>query len=148
MRARDEEYCGAYSTNPDLGSPVLMGKGWAALTARPSEGGGGSGTNRDKRTATQAATQATTVACTWRRARFPRIILRRRLGSSSSPMLAAVPSLAERFISRLPLRFMITGTMTMSSPMVRMAFQRCRVWVRVDARCVVYSPTRGPRARR
>ena len=76
-------------------------------------------------TATKAATQATTVAWTWRRDKFPRMILRRCLGSSSSPILAAVPSLAERFISRFPLRFMMTGTMMMSSPIVLMAFQRC-----------------------
>jgi hypothetical protein len=100
-------------------------------------GGGGSGIKRDKRTATEAATQATTVAWTWRRAKFPRMILRRRSGSSSSPMLAAVLSRADRFISRLPLRFMITGTITMSSPIVRMAFQRYpSVGTITDAPCL------------
>lgn len=65
---------GAYSTSPDLGSPVLIGKGRVALTARcivllspafsVGGGDGGSGTNKDKNMTTPAATQATTVACT------------------------------------------------------------------------------------
>lgn len=52
-------------------------------------------------------------------------------------MFAMVPSLAERFISRFPLRFMMTGTIMMSSPTVRMAFQRCGVWVQFpDVPCM------------
>lgn len=44
----------------------------------------------------------TMSACTWRRARLPRIRERRVRLRSSSPMFAEVEKRAARFISRLP----------------------------------------------
>lgn len=72
-----------------------------------------------------AATKETTVAWTWRRERLPTIMDRRTAGSSRSPTLAAVLRRAERFISRLPFRFMTTGMMMMSWWTSCIAVQRC-----------------------
>lgn len=72
---------------------------------------------------TPAATKDTTVACTCSRVKFPIMRARRTEGLSNSPTLAAVPSLAERFISRLPLRFSMTGMIIMSSSTRAIAFQ-------------------------
>ena len=46
-------------------------------------------------------------------------------GMSRSPMLAAVPRRAERFISMLPLRLRMTGTIAINSLTVVIAFQCC-----------------------
>lgn len=53
------------------------------------------------------------------------IILRRTEGSSSSPTLAAVPSLADKFISMFPFRLRITGMIIMSWSTSLMARHRC-----------------------
>jgi hypothetical protein len=63
---------------------------------------------------TTAEMNDTTVACTWRSDRLPRMMEFRVAGWSSSPTLAAVPSLADRFISRLPFRLRMTGIMIIS----------------------------------
>lgn len=73
---------------------------------------------------TQAATKETTVAWTCSSVRLPKMMLRRALGSSSSPTFAAVPSRAERFISRLPFRLRMTGMIMMSWSTSRIARQR------------------------
>lgn len=67
----------------------------------------------------------TTVACTCSNVKFPKIIVRRVDGLSSSPILADVPRRAERFISRFPLRLSTTGMIMISSSICDIAFQRC-----------------------
>ncbi|KAI6103728.1 hypothetical protein EDD16DRAFT_1641115 [Pisolithus croceorrhizus] len=46
-------------------------------------------------------------------------------GSSRLPMLAAVPSLAERFIPKFPFRLRMTGTIMINSLITLIALHRC-----------------------
>ena len=72
------------------------------------------GTNRPKMKAIQVATKEMDAVWTWSSAKLPIIMERRIMGSSNTPMLAAVESRAERFISKFPLRFRTTGMIIIS----------------------------------
>lgn len=82
------------------------------------------GTNVPRMRDMQAAMKEIRMVCVWRSAKLPIIIDRRTAGSSNSPMFAAVLSLAERFISRFPLRFKSVGMIMMSWSTSCMACQR------------------------
>jgi len=128
----------AHSESPDAGDSFLgFGWGWIGFLAKwlridtpisratddGSEGVGGSGTASPTRKAKQVATKDTTVACTWSKMRFPMTISLLTPSASVAPVLAAVPSRAERFISRFPLRLRITGMRMTSSSIRLMGFQ-------------------------
>ena len=85
------------------------------------------GTTSPRINETHAATKDTPVACTWSSERLPNMIVSLASGSSSSPTFAAVPSRADKFISRFPFKFKMTGMIITSSSMVLIAFQRA-IW--------------------
>lgn len=97
-----------------------------------SEEGSGDGIILPNANATTAATNDTTVACTCRRVRLPRMIDRRIFGRSSSPILAAVLSRADRFISRFPFRLRTTGIIIISSSTRDIALQCYARYVRTS----------------
>ena len=78
-----------------------------------------------RRKETHAAMNETTAAWTWSRARLPKMRAFRTGRMSRSPILDAVPRRAERFISMLPLRLRMTGTMAINSLTRVIAFQCC-----------------------
>ena len=82
------------------------------------------GTNLPRMRAVHDAMKDTEIAWTCNSERLPMIMERRTDGSSSSPMLAAVPRRADRFISRFPFRFRRTGMIIMSWSTSRIARQR------------------------
>jgi hypothetical protein len=77
-------------------------------------GGNNPGKIREMTEDKHATMNDTTAAWTCSRVRLPRMIVRRVVGSPSSPTFAAVPRRAERFISRLPLRLRTAGMTIMS----------------------------------
>jgi hypothetical protein len=74
---------------------------------------------------TQAATKETEIAWTCSNVQFPSSMARMTLGSSSSPILAAVESRAERFISRFPWRLRTVGMIIINWSTCSIASQRC-----------------------
>jgi hypothetical protein len=78
-----------------------------------------------RRKVKHAAVKETTAAWTWSRARLPKMRTFRTDGMSRSPMFDAVPRRAERFISMLPLRLRMTGTIAINSLTLVIAFQCC-----------------------
>jgi hypothetical protein len=114
----------AYKKNNPLESvPFVLvslshpGKGsWAAS--------GAVGITSESRNETFAATNETAAAWTWSKQRLPKMIERREEAESRAPTFAAVPSRAERFISRLPFRLRITGMIIMSS-LTRVIARQC-----------------------
>ena len=91
------------------------------------------GTNRPRIRAIQAAKKETDAVWTWSSAKLPIIMERRIMGSSNSPMLAAVARRAERFISKFPLRFRTTGMIIINWSTSCMARQCYTVGVRIEA---------------
>ena len=63
----------------------------------------------------------TDIVWTCNNERLPMIMERRTDGSSRSPMFAAVPSRADRFMSRVPCRFRTTGMIMMNWSTSRIA---------------------------
>jgi hypothetical protein len=127
------------STNPDLGRPSLIGRGGRGSLDRrrrvafvdtgrlEGERGPGCddilGTISPRMKDAHAATDETPAACTWSSERLPYMILLLVSGSSSWPTFAAVPSRADKFISRFPFKLRMTGMIMTNSSMVLIAFQ-------------------------
>lgn len=126
-----------HSLNPDFRTPADGSVGRGLLSEGPSpaiRASGGKGSEDSsptpwmillRRKETQAAMNETTAAWTWSRARLPKMRAFRTDGMSRSPRLDAVPSRAERFISMLPLRLRMTGTIAINSLTLVIAFQCC-----------------------
>ena len=104
------------------------------------------GTNRPRMRAVHDAMKDPDIAWACNSERLPMIIERRTYdGSSSSPMLAAVPSRADRFISRFPFR--TTGMIIMSWLTSCIARQRCGVvsiFLCLSRRDAMCAPRPGP----
>jgi hypothetical protein len=124
-----------YSAHPDkMWSPLGIGCGrngfrgkTVSLPSKIFEGdgteGGCLGRAKPNKNEKQVAIKETTIAWTCNRMRLPRMIARRDSGLSSSPMFAAVPRRADKFISRFPFRLRITGIIIISSSIRLIAFQ-------------------------
>ena len=83
------------------------------------------GTNLSRMRAVHDAMKDTDIA--WTCNKLPMIMEQRTNGSSNSPMLAAVPSRADRFISKFHFRSRMTGMIIMSWSTSRIARQRCGI---------------------
>ena len=102
-------------------------------------------TNFPRMRAVHDAMKDTDIAWTCNSERSLMIIERRTDGSSSSPMLAAVPSRADRFISRFPFRCKTTGMIIMSWSTSRIARQRWGVVsILLRLRDSICTPRPGP----